>query len=328
MNKNIIEELITRLLKQDRHAAGRLISIIEGDDTGAAQIIKMLYPYTRNIPVIGITGSPGVGKSTVITHLISEYRKRDKKIGVIVIDPSSPFTGGALLGDRIRMQDHFLDDCVFIRSMGTRGYTGGITRATGSVIKILDAFGMDLIIIETVGAGQAEVGISKFAHTLVVITAPGLGDDVQALKAGILEIGDIFVINKSDLAGAERTAMDLECMLEDCDYRSSRYKNWKIRVVQTSATSQKGFAELYNHIETHLKFLYTEGLFDLCNLKIIREELSSIIEQKLAARVLYELENKAEFDRLVRMVADKKTDVYTIADTVVNKLLSIKYLKQ
>ncbi len=208
------EDLFDRLISGDRRAAARVISLVENDGPGAPEIIRRLHRHTGRAHIVGITGPPGAGKSTLVTAVARELRSREKTVGIVAIDPTSPFSGGALLGDRVRMQELATDKGVFIRSMASRGSLGGVARATNDVINVLDAFGRDVIIVETVGAGQVEVDIVRFAHTSVVVTMPGAGDEIQAIKAGILEIGDVFVVNKADRDESSRTAMELSLMLE------------------------------------------------------------------------------------------------------------------
>jgi LAO/AO transport system ATPase len=234
------------LLDCSRPGLARAISMIENDRPGAAQLSASLVPHCGRAQVVGITGVPGAGKSTLINALLGELIRRGKRIAVLAVDPSSPVTGGAVLGDRVRMEQHAAHDKVFIRSVSARGHLGGLSRTTGKIIDVFDAAGFDVIIVETVGAGQSEVEISRFADTLVVICPPGLGDDVQAIKAGILEIADILVVSKGDQPLAGRTMRDLQMMLQ-----LRRHADWKVEVLQTVATNGEGIAALADTIEQH-----------------------------------------------------------------------------
>jgi LAO/AO transport system kinase len=244
-------ELFEGLTQRSRPHLSRAISCVENGSPGAAELLSRAYKARKGAPLIGITGSPGVGKSTLVDGIMRELRKRGHTVGVIAVDPSSPFTGGAILGDRVRVgQDHALDEGVFFRSLATRGHLGGLSRHTGDVIALLDAFGFDHIIIETVGAGQSEVDIMRYAHTVVVALAPGLGDDMQAIKAGILEIGDVFCVNKADLPGAERTRRDIEMMLD-----MKEPSGWRPPVVPTIAVTGEGLPDLASEIMRHQSYL-------------------------------------------------------------------------
>src|SRR2546422_5344550 len=222
--------------------------MVEDDDPGATEALAAIYPHTGKAHIVGFTGPPGVGKSSLINRLIREFRVRDRKVGVVAVDPTSPFTGGAVLGDRIRMSDTGTDPGVFIRSMATRGHTGGLGLATFDAVKVLDASGIDLVFVETVGAGQSEIEIASRAHTTVVVQMPQSGDAVQALKAGILEIGDLYVVNKTDLGGADAMSSNLDFMLEE-------RQGWRPPVIQTSALEGTGIKELADAINKHYRYL-------------------------------------------------------------------------
>jgi len=243
----------TGMLNRNKKACARLITLVENQDESAIRLLNKLYPMSGNAAIIGITGAPGTGKSTLVNQLIAHLRKENYRVGVIAVDPSSPFSGGAILGDRIRMNTHGLDPDVFIRSLSTRGTLGGLSAATRDVALLLDIFGMDYILIETVGVGQSEIDIVRNCDTTVMVTAPGFGDDVQLIKAGIMEIGDIFVINKSDLEGAYRTASDVEKMLELSE------KINEIPVLMTIACEDKGIDEVINAIKLKHSNLISSG---------------------------------------------------------------------
>ena len=237
--------LAEKILQGDIRAAARLMRDIDDGLKSAVEELKALYPHTGKAFIVGLTGPPGAGKSTLVDQLTAAYRKQNKRVGVVAVDPTSPFTGGAILGDRIRMNRHADDDGVFIRSLATRGYLGGLSRSTGDVVNVMDAMGMDVVIIETVGVGQDEIDIVRMAHTTVVVMVPGLGDDIQAIKAGILEIGDIFVVNKADREGADRTVRELANML---DMKPVKSGEWQANVLKTEAQRNRGIEELVEEI--------------------------------------------------------------------------------
>ncbi len=243
-------DIVTRLLDGDRRALARVVTLIENRAPQAQRILAQLHAHTGRAHIVGITGSPGAGKSTLVMQLARELRRRDRTIGVIAVDPSSPFTGGAILGDRIRMQELAGDPHVFIRSMASRGSLGGLAVSTRDTVRALDAGGFDVVIIETVGAGQAEVEIVRAAQTVVVVTVPGMGDDIQAIKAGILEIADIFVVNKADRPGADQTAAELRMLLSLDDTRKERA--WRVPILKTSASTGEGVPELADKLAAHL----------------------------------------------------------------------------
>lgn len=307
-------DIVQRLLTGDKRACARLITLVENQAPEATEALKELYPHTGNAHIIGVTGPPGAGKSSLVDKLTQYYREQKKTVGVIAVDPSSPFTGGALLGDRIRMQDRATDPGVFIRSMGTRGHMGGLALATKDAIKILDAFGKDVIIVETVGTGQDEVDIIKAADTVLVVTMPSLGDDIQAIKAGILEIGDVFVVNKADLDYADKAVMELEVML---DFNA---KEWRPPVVKTVANMGEGITELAEAIQSHVEYLKKEDLFEKKRRIKVETELLEVLTQYITKEILEKAEKTNEFDNLVDCIAQREMDCYTAAE----KLLKVR----
>jgi LAO/AO transport system kinase len=250
-------DLVDRLLAGDRRAAAQLVTLMEDGGPSARDAIAALYPHTGRAHIVGVTGSPGTGKSTLVYELAKEFRARGRTVGIIAVDPTSPFSGGALLGDRIRMQKLSTDEGTFIRSMASRGQLGGLARATGDAIKVLDAFDRDLIMVETVGAGQSEVEIARAAHTVIVVDAPGLGDDIQAIKAGLFEIADIFVVNKADRDGAEKTYLTLQMMLDMG--QASGARQWRPPLLKTIALQGEGSVLVADAVEQHLKHLVESG---------------------------------------------------------------------
>lgn len=278
--------LAERILQGDIRAASRLMRDIDDGFSSATAELKTLYPHTGKAYLIGITGPPGAGKSTLVDQITAAYRQRGKRVGVVAIDPTSPFTGGAILGDRIRMNRHADDEGVFIRSLATRGHLGGLSRSTGDVANVMDAMGMDVVIIETVGVGQDEVDIVQMAHTTVVVMVPGLGDDIQAIKAGILEIGDLFVVNKADRAEADRTVRELAVMLE---MNRLADDDWHPKVMKTEASRAVGIEELVDEVEAHRQFLFNSG------------KIKHFLEDKYA-RVFVELLRERLFQEVFRPI--------------------------
>ena len=312
-----IKGLVEQLLKGDRKSVARLITLVENQPEKAHEVASLLLPHLGRAHVVGVTGIPGSGKSTLIDKLIKELRGRGKTVGVISIDVTSPFTGGALLGDRIRMQERSMDEGVFIRSMATRGSLGGVASATKDTVKILDAFGKEVILVETVGAGQIEVDIMKIADTVIVVTQPGLGDDIQAIKAGIMEIGDVFVVNKADLFGVERAMGQLEAMLNLGRWTG----DWKPTVVRTIAQTGEGVPELLDIIFKHMDFLKDSGLLQERRRRRGEAELMDVIRERLTQSIVGGFRGKPEFETLVDKVARGETDPYSAADLMLKSYL-------
>ncbi len=309
-----IEQLVQGALQGNRRSIAKIITLIENNDSEAQKIISMLYPETGKAHVIGVTGPTGSGKSTLIEKLIRELRKRGKTVGVVAVDPTSPFTGGAFLGDRVRMQEHSTDKGVFIRSMATRNALGGLAKATKDVIRVLDASGKDVVIVETVGAGQSEVEIVKVAHTIVVVLAPGLGDDIQAIKAGIMEIGDIFLVNKADRENASKAISDIQAMLE----MNTEKTGWKPSVLKTTALTGEGITELLARIEEHKEYLKM-GAFEARRKEKVETELVEAIKQKIAESIIEDLKRKGEWEKLAQRILARETDPYSAADVLLKK---------
>ena len=308
-------ELADQVLQKKRRAVARLISFAENRDDRAKKALKDLFSHTGNAHIVGITGPPGAGKSTLVHKIAKELRRRDKSVGIIAIDPTSPFSGGALLGDRIRMQDLTGDPEVFIRSMGTRGKMGGLSYAAQDAVKILDAFGMDYILVETVGAGQSEVDIIKIAHTAIVIAVPGLGDDIQAIKAGIMEIADIFVINKADKPGANRTANEIRAMLNLSPPKSS----WEIPIIKTISTEGTGVKELVDAFIDHIVYLRETNLIKEVLEKQFASELALIVREMLANSFLERVNPRLLV--LAKQIAERKIDPYSAAEQLIDPFL-------
>ncbi len=307
-------KLVERLLTGDRRAIARLITIIENDGAEAQEALAALYPHTGQAHIVGVTGAPGTGKSTLVNELAKVYRKRDRTVGIIAVDPTSPFSGGALLGDRIRMRDLSGDAGIFIRSMATRGSLGGLARSTADAVKVLDAAGYQTIIVETVGAGQSEVDIAKAAHITIVVEAPGLGDEIQAFKAGITEIADIFVVNKADREGADRTAMALQMILDldHSSHLSSQTPEWRPPVCKTIALHGEGVGAVVEAVEEHAAHLRESGNLQRRERERIERELRSIITQEMT-RSFFERLDEAQFDSLVDSIIRRELDPYSAA---------------
>jgi len=314
------QEIIEKLRGGDIRTAARLIRNLDDGEPSALNILKELHKFSGDSHIIGITGNPGAGKSTIINGLIKKYREKGKKVGVVAVDPSSPFSGGAILGDRIRMQEHSLDPEVFVRSVATRGTLGGISASTSSIVRVMEAMGKDIIIIETVGVGQDEIDIIKLAHTTIVVTVPGLGDDIQAIKAGILEIADIFVVNKADREGVEKTVRDLRLMLElKGQQESQRLPD----IIATKGITGEGIENLIESIEKHREFIKTTG--DIARLNARRDliELRDILRQRINQHIDKIIESEiGGTDSLINEMETKKINPYIIAETIIKKIFS------
>lgn len=299
-----------RLLAGDRRAAARLISLLENDASQAPRLVAALYPHTGRAHIVGVTGSAGTGKSTLVSELTKKIRARGEKVGIVAVDPTSPFSGGALLGDRIRMQDLSTDEGVFIRSMATRGSLGGLARATGDAVKVLDVLGQDLIFIETVGAGQSEVEIARAAHTVVVVVAPGLGDEIQAIKAGLFEIADLFVVNKADREGTEGAVATLNYLL---DMNQAEGDRWRPPILKTVAIRGEGVEAVVDALKEHLGYLKESGQLELRNRERSEEEVKRILEEAFLGRLLSRLK-EGEWERMMIRLAAREVDPYTAAE--------------
>ena len=308
------EEIVQGVLAGDHRSIARAITIVENDVAEARKLIATIFPHTGKAHIIGLTGPSGSGKSTLIEKIVREYRRVGRTVGVVAVDPTSPFSGGAFLGDRIRMQELSTDQGVFIRSMATRNYLGGIARATKDAVRILDAGGKDIVIVETVGAGQSEVEIIKVAQTVVVIHAPGLGDEIQAIKAGIMEIADIFVINKADRENADKSVMDIQAILQ----LDNKEKAWKTPILKTVALTSEGVPQLIKKLEEHRQFLEREKELEKGLLKV-EAELTEAIKEKAVSSIIDELKKEAEFDELLQRIMKREIDPASAAEEVVRR---------
>ncbi len=310
-----IGDLVARAQAAEPRAVARLISLVEDASPLLREVAKRLAPHTGNAQIIGITGSPGVGKSTSTSVLVTALRQQGKRVGVLAVDPSSPFSGGALLGDRVRMQDHAIDRDVYIRSMANRGHLGGLAWATPQALRVLDAAGCDVVLIETVGVGQSEVEIASLADTTLVLLAPGMGDGIQAAKAGILEIGDVYVVNKADRDGADQVVRDLRSVLS----LGAVTGQWRAPIVKTVAHSGQGFDDLTEAIERHRDWLETTGELRRRRQQRARDEIEAIAVTSLRARFA-DLHGHVDLDALAAQVVAGEQDPYTAADRIVDAL--------
>jgi GTPase len=311
-----IQELVTRVRSGNPRALARAISIVEDRTAESTGLLKALFPYSGNAVLLGLTGSPGAGKSTLVDQIAREYRKQDKTIGIVAVDPTSPFSGGAILGDRIRMQSHYADPGIYIRSMATRGSLGGLASTTADVATVLDASGRDLVMIETVGVGQDEVDIVTLADVTVVVLVPGMGDDVQTIKAGIMEIADVFVINKSDRDGAERVEREIRAMQS----LAMRKDNWTPPIVKTMASDGTGVPQVLQAIESYRAHLSKSGMGRRRRIENWRKRITEMLRDALFQRVMADYLGDGEADRYAAEVAEHQRDPYSLVEEIVGEL--------
>jgi LAO/AO transport system kinase len=336
--------LAERVLAGEVRAAARLMRDLDDRLPAAEETLRALFPRTGRAFVVGLTGSPGAGKSSLTDRLIGHLRRAGKTVGVVAVDPTSPFSGGAILGDRIRMQDHALDPGVFIRSLGTRGHLGGLSRSTSDLVQVMDAMGKDVVLVETVGVGQDEIEVASLAHTVVVVAVPGMGDDVQAIKAGVLEIADVFAVNKADREGADRTVRDLQMMLElrrtvsarpldhDAAHRFAAGHapaapadgsggEWEPPIVRTVAVKDEGIGELLDAIDRHRAHLDATGGRRAREIARARAGFVTVLRERLLAGALDRLEAETgRLDAVAERIAAREADPYALAEELSSRL--------
>ena len=311
-----LESIIAGIVAGKSRALAQAISLIESHDARASALLAELYPRTGQARILGITGSPGAGKSTLVAALAKHYRAQQKRVGIIAVDPTSPFTGGAILGDRIRMTELYTDRGVFIRSMATRGFLGGLAKATNDAVDILDAAGFDVILVETVGVGQDEVEVVRTVQTNLVVLVPGMGDDIQAIKAGIMEIGDVFVVNKADRPGADKTVTEITMMMSLVE----EHGDWIPPIVKTVASKKQGIAELDDAVVTHFEFLSASGELDRRNRDRVRIRIETQLKESFMERLIGETVPREEYESLLEDVLRKKNNPHDAASGMLSRV--------
>jgi len=300
----------------DYRTLAKSISLVERADPAAERVLAEAYPSTGKARIVGITGSPGAGKSTLVAALAKLYRQQEKRIGIVAVDPTSPFSGGAILGDRIRMAELYTDRGVFIRSMATRGFMGGLAKATNDVVDLLDAAGFDIVLVETVGVGQDEVEVIRTVQTNVVVLVPGMGDDIQAIKAGIMEIGDVFVVNKADRPGADKTVTEVTMMMGLVE----EHGDWIPPIVKTVASRGEGIAELDDAIRQHFEYLSASGELDRRNRERVRIRINTLLKEKFMGRLIGETLSEADYQKIVDDVLRKRSNPHDAAEDVIRRV--------
>ena len=313
MSRSLLAEAV---LRGEVRAAARLMRDIDDDVPSAREELKHLFHHTGRSHIVGVTGSPGTGKSTLVDHLIQSIRERGQTVGVVAVDPTSPFSGGAILGDRVRMQRHSTDEGVFIRSLATRGHLGGLSRSTHDIVDVMDAMGKDVVLVETVGVGQDEVEIVRLAHTNVVMLIPGMGDEIQAIKAGILEVGDIFVVNKADRSGANRTVRELEIMLAMNHYDEGA---WHPPVIKTEALRHIGIPKLIEEIDRHRDYL-GETLWRERQKQRTKEKFLEILRDGLFQNALEKLKTENHLDGVLEDLEERRIDPYSASEKIIKDI--------
>ena len=317
-----MQNIVERLLSGDRRALARMVTLIKNEVPAARRYLAELHQHAGRAHVVGVTGAPGAGKSTLVTHIVRELRRRDAKVGVVAVDPTSPFTGGAILGDRIRMMELSYDPNVFIRSMASRGSLGGLSASTRDVVRAMDAAGYNPIIIETVGTGQAEVEVMRTAQTVMVVAAPGMGDEIQAIKAGILEIADIFVVSKADKPGADQTAAELAMLLSLDPMRRQHDKSkpyWRIPVLKTAAIKDQGITQVVDAMKEHYNYLVESGMLASRAQRQIRSEIEALVLHAVV-NTLKAKTTEDEWQQMVEDIKNKRSDPYSVASELEERI--------